>query len=429
LYDSLAQWRSALFRRTGIGVDNPDSVTVQAVSYAAVAAPALLVAGLLWIWRRPRLLPLPQLRSGTWSGRDVFLAYLVMNLMPVVISAFLRGNGPLPDGDTQEDAVRRLLWLGPAILPATLTANFFLMWWIASTRPADLGFSLVRILPNVVLGILGFALVTPVLLGLYLALLRVWNTDPHFLEKIAMEQALSTFEWGLLWFQVAVFAPIIEEWFFRGVLQGWLRRASPLGHAVVLISTFLVGSVPIMNHLGKDRTKEAAAEEKAKSANEMEAGLAALTFAAVLGCVYGVGAVRRWQPLIREGLDWFLPLEAKSKHDAEAESRAAESEHDEDVPDEDVEALDDARMEEIIRQPKWRAWQESLANLSVFGSAMLFAMFHMSWPSPIPIFLLGLVLGWLRLRTQNLWPGIVLHSLFNQVAFLALLWSAMHQSS
>lgn len=411
-------------------MDNPESVTIQAASHAAIAVPALLIAGILWLWRRPRLLPLPQLRTGTWTGRDVFLAYLVMNLMPPLISMLLRGSGPLPDGDNPEDLGRRLLWLAPAILPAILAANFLLMHWIASTRPADIGFSFVRIVPHAILGILGFAIATPLLLGLYLALLQVWTTEPHFLEKIALERTLNTIEWGLLWFQAAVFAPIIEEWFFRGVLQGWLRRASPLGHALVLMSTFLVGAIPLMNHLSKTNAKEAKdVEAQVKAANDLDAGLATLTFAAVLGCIYGVGAVRSWQPLIREGLDWFLPLEAKGKRPAIPEAEASEAmDDDDDVAAEEQEKLDDERMEEIIRQPKWRAWQESLARLSVFGSAMLFAMFHMTWPAPVPIFLLGVVLGWLRLRTNNLWPGILMHSLFNQVAFVALLWGALNPS-
>jgi membrane protease YdiL (CAAX protease family) len=34
----------------------------------------------------------------------------------------------------------------------------------------------------------------------------------------------------------------------------------------------------------------------------------------------------------------------------------------------------------------------------------------------------GLALGWLAYRTQSLWSGIIVHALFNTVAFLVLVW-------
>jgi membrane protease YdiL (CAAX protease family) len=53
---------------------------------------------------------------------------------------------------------------------------------------------------------------------------------------------------------------------------------------------------------------------------------------------------------------------------------------------------------------------------------MIFAAFHSSvWPSPIPLFALGLVLGRLVYRTQSLFAGIILHSLFNTVACIVLI--------
>ena len=40
------------------------------------------------------------------------------------------------------------------------------------------------------------------------------------------------FEWVLLFFSAVVAAPMTEEMLFRGVIQGWLRRASLNGHIV-----------------------------------------------------------------------------------------------------------------------------------------------------------------------------------------------------
>ena len=44
------------------------------------------------------------------------------------------------------------------------------------------------------------------------------------------------------------------------------------------------------------------------------------------------------------------------------------------------------------------------------------------WPTPIPLFALGLSLGYLAYRTQSLVAPVVLHGLFNAVAGLAILY-------
>jgi len=57
----------------------------------------------------------------------------------------------------------------------------------------------------------------------------------------------------------------------------------------------------------------------------------------------------------------------------------------------------------------------------VLASAVLFAALHSAvWPTPIPLFFLGVGLGWLALRTRSLIGPIVAHGLFNAVSFAAL---------
>lgn len=59
---------------------------------------------------------------------------------------------------------------------------------------------------------------------------------------------------------------------------------------------------------------------------------------------------------------------------------------------------------------------------AVYASAALFAEVHSAvWPSPVPLFLLGLGLGWVALRTRSLRAPIVVHGLFNLVSVLYVL--------
>jgi membrane protease YdiL (CAAX protease family) len=62
------------------------------------------------------------------------------------------------------------------------------------------------------------------------------------------------------------------------------------------------------------------------------------------------------------------------------------------------------------------------AASAVYSSAAFFAAVHSSvWPSPIPLFLLGLGLGWLALRTRGLLAPILVHGLFNAVSAVMVL--------
>ncbi len=70
-------------------------------------------------------------------------------------------------------------------------------------------------------------------------------------------------------------------------------------------------------------------------------------------------------------------------------------------------------------------WWRSRTPLgpAIFSSAALFASVHASvWPTPVPLFVLALALGALAERTRSLVGPIVLHSLFNGVSCVQLLF-------
>jgi len=61
---------------------------------------------------------------------------------------------------------------------------------------------------------------------------------------------------------------------------------------------------------------------------------------------------------------------------------------------------------------------------AVYVSAAVFAAVHSGvWPSPVPLFVLGLGLGWLAVRTRGVLVPAVVHGLFNTVSALFVLSS------
>ncbi|MGL6094904.1 MAG: lysostaphin resistance A-like protein, partial [Fimbriiglobus sp.] len=59
---------------------------------------------------------------------------------------------------------------------------------------------------------------------------------------------------------------------------------------------------------------------------------------------------------------------------------------------------------------------------AIYVTSMFFAVAHSAvWPSPVPLFVLGLALGWLTARTGGIVASTVAHGLFNAVSVVYLL--------
>jgi membrane protease YdiL (CAAX protease family) len=62
---------------------------------------------------------------------------------------------------------------------------------------------------------------------------------------------------------------------------------------------------------------------------------------------------------------------------------------------------------------------------AIYASAALFGLVHWSvWPSPIPLFALGLGLGWIAVRSRGVLVPIIVHGLFNAVSAVYVLRGA-----
>ncbi len=202
--------------------------------------------------------------------------------------------------------------------------------------------------------------------------------------------------------------PVVEELLFRGILQGWLRRATLVGHTVVIMLTlvaglyaYLISLVPIPDQPAR------------------EPALGPLVFAAAMALSYGVAvyyvfAPALWGVVAHEG----LPEKPSTLPDVDRIKQTGFSEV----------ILPSPRPERVADElPGIRLqrheWERKNAILAIFGSAIVFAAAHSwVWPSPIPLLLLGICLGALAYRTQSLLPSMVLHGLFNMVACVELLF-------
>jgi membrane protease YdiL (CAAX protease family) len=181
-----------------------------------------------WIWAIVRLarglplLPARPLRPVPWTGQDalaVFLIYLGFQFLGPPLLLAISGGG------------RPSFPIGPAktIVISTVVNGVFLLvaWKYLAKRSgatvADLGLEPGRARREVVRGIVGGVLITPVGLGMNLLAQKLWEPTGHVIEQwISKSSPPST--WALAAFMAVLVAPVLEEFLFRGVLLGALNR-------------------------------------------------------------------------------------------------------------------------------------------------------------------------------------------------------------
>lgn len=371
-------------------------------------------AGMLALYRaKEPWLPIPRLRRGGWSGLEALLCFATYYLVPTLLIVGLEHLGFFfRIFGEHVKPLRQINVISPLTLPLLFALFFWTVYRFSDTHPAHVGLTMARWRANVRLGLAAFCVATPAVLSLYVLAIMFTNHVPHLFEVLAGEIQYG-FEWALLAFSAIVWAALLEEWLFRGVLQGWLRRASPLGHLVIAGMSLMVGSAPFIASLQKQ-----AAHHQLLGAFGVEADnhdllealdllpappvlWESLVFAIVVAGVYVAGILRLWWPVFQHGMRYFVEEPGAADVGLTA-------------------AIDEIEGQTPVLMPqgaRWEAFKHANARWAIVGSATLFALMHEAWPSAVALVPLGLVLGWLAYRTQSLVPGIILHALFNAVAF------------
>ena len=87
----------------------------------------------------------------------------------------------------------------------------------------DLGVKAEGFGASVQYGVVAFLLVTPLVMVVNLAAIRLWHRSAHPVETMLREK-LTPSAVLVAYLAAAVFAPLSEELIFRGLLQAWLRK-------------------------------------------------------------------------------------------------------------------------------------------------------------------------------------------------------------
>jgi membrane protease YdiL (CAAX protease family) len=330
----------------GAGRDAEQEVRIRYPLWLYLAVLATVLVGLLlysfwWsaVWLFWRLLPPQRHRAVPWSGREVLLATLFLS--PILTALFLemmQWGGIFP------------LWGIVCAFPFQLAIVLVVFEKLSGTSPYQLGLSGRGALRNVVLGLFGWLIITPLVYFTFILAQAFYSralgfrAEEHPLTRFVTSE-LGVGSWLALGATTVVVAPVVEELLFRGILQPWLARRRWGGAVALGVALALA----LADRLALDR-----------GLPDYHQLLPALFVVAMVPSYLLVGAI----------------------------------------------------------------WRTPHAR-SIFATALLFAAAHSSaWPQPVGLFPLGLALGFLAYRTQNLVAPIVCHALFNSVALAMLLLSA-----
>jgi membrane protease YdiL (CAAX protease family) len=373
-----------------------EELGVAAVLWLALAAVAGLACGVLWlrVWRgRGPLLRRRPWRPVPWGGVEVFCLFFLSVAWQILAVRFLDRQAGGPSGKAG-DALRAAQAQALAF-PVEVATVLFVLWKVRRARPYQVGLHANRLPANVILGYLTWLVLVPLVYvvdglsdWLYQELTES-APHPHPLTQLVRGPDAAQ-AWLLVWLLAVVVAPVQEELLFRGVVQGWLLSRPVRGH-LGMLAALLYAGLPLLAWLGARAGAPTSAEERDALADAPDRFLFALAlFAGYLLLPLALG--RRGAPA--------RPAESPLPAPAAAEPGPA--------------------PEAVPSLPAAPANTPLHAGRAVYASSALFALIHPAWPSPIPLFVFGLGLGWLAYRTRSLVGPMVMHALFNTIGCLQL---------
>ncbi len=360
------------------------------LAWTILAVGAGLPAWLLFRRSRSRpLLPTAAPWPVPWNGTVLLLGIIIYAfLIPQIADLILKMSGfftglygaDFPTSFTPadlKDTVRNqaahvtLLWVHVFAIPIGVVIVVAGVARATGAIPSQMGLTRDRIGLNLAVGYLGWLVLTPVVFGVYAAALAMLAPSPEKHPLMDLGDWAGNREWVVFALQAAILAPIGEELLFRGLLLPWLADPPKSDR----IDPTLFVQPPQRSHL-------VYAAAFLRSSSETLEAVAAGNWDRVFPLPPGLLFVACLLPFYL-----LVPF--------------------------------------FLRRRQSESLLSSQPVRAVFATSVLFAAVHAAWPSPIPLFVLSLGLGWLALRTRSIIPCIVVHMLFNGIAVMLMVISGV----
>lgn len=359
--------------------DTQQALARMLLAGAILAFAAGLPALLIYLRARPAsLFPRSAAWPISWSGWAVLVCFLAAMLVPSFVQLLLHAAGffrfmygpdfPGPvtaeiDSDPQASHLRAL-WSQTFAAPIVFALIVVGLKFGANGHLFQMGLARPRLGSNLVLGYLGWIFLTPTCFGVFFAAIGLLASEPQKHPLMDLGPLAGYREQVAFALQAAVLMPILEELLFRGVLLSWLLQTEKPAREPIVPMRFRSHVCYAAAVLLCSQTPTVTNALQANRWADLPSALAPFFFVVAL-------------------LPGYLLLPFRK------------------------------------RVRRWTRLATPQAALACYANAVLFAAIHANvWPSPVPLFVLGLGLAWLTTRTRSIVPAIVVHGLFNAVAVI-----------
>ena len=343
------------------------------VGYTLVALIAVAVVGGLVTFpalrRRRSIEPAISSIDSPLSSADVFLAFFLWFFWQWFVFAVLhRSPGLNWVYGTEPDKTSLGLWVATVSTPFVVISLLLALSGLRRIRPAEWIGLPGRRWADVLVGYITWLGWTPPLLIMYFAISLVIPIEEHPFEKVG-RAGVHPVDWVLFFLSAMIMAPVVEELLFRGVVLRWLLGIRAPAHLGIALAAFLIAALPLLEP--EPQLTELEKALLVESGEEPPSRWAGPLLVLALCPAYGYVV---WRSL------------------------------------------------RLTQAREFRLAAGFNLIASVYGSALLFAAMHSRvWPSPIPLFFLGIGLAWAALRTGGLLAPVFAHALFNGVACIEVL--------
>ncbi|MEX2185781.1 MAG: CPBP family intramembrane glutamic endopeptidase [Pirellulales bacterium] len=344
------------------------------VVMALFAASCAVWPWLVFKWRRGES-PIPRApRSDVpWHFPEVLFAIALVLTLAIASALF----APDSEKTVTADSLAFGMLESAAFYAGLAAMVAALLVFVRRANRRDLGIRL-KLPGDFVYGGLGWLAALAPVYGLQIALVKLVASDrkPHpLIEMLIRDRRVDLLALAVI--SAVIIAPAVEEFLFRVLLQGWLEKHfSPQG--VARIAPASPDGLP----------HEEAAPRPVDT-----------TPAATLDATFGIAPPR------------LAPFTANDLPSNDPSNPFASPQSDLSEPRSTASPPHQAREINSLRRAA-----------PIVISSVLFAAAHAgTWPDPVPLFVLALVLGYVYRQTHRLWPSVLLHMLFNGSS-LAMVW-------
>lgn len=150
-----------------------------------------------------------------------FVLFLAGQFTGAMIAMLFLGASTADPSAMDSQSMATLSW-AVGITQAASTTVTLLWLWMRYQKAEVFGWKAATVFRDLGLGLAVFLMFVPLTFAVQAALTQIWEYEHPTLNLISADAPL----WTILaaWWMAVLVAPVTEEIFFRGILQGWLSR-------------------------------------------------------------------------------------------------------------------------------------------------------------------------------------------------------------